>query len=406
MEDGSVAHEFVPFSARQLHRVPVDITGLTQNAQIAQRMKEQARGLSPEDMVEFLLTGESDPTADISAPYLQQTLQGSFFVKVKDESHLALDADAYRNDVSLKGRVYPAGAGERIDGRGQSCRHPRRAAGAFRRGDFIMRLLRCHIENFGVLSGFDYEFPEGLAVICRENGFGKSTLAAFLKAMFYGLPRTGAHNVTENERRRFEPWQGGKFGGFLEFEYQGAAYRVTRYFGKTAAKDTFSLRDLTRRTDETPFSSRLGEELFGLDAASFARSTYLRRRRQRRICRRRRRCAQKLSNLVDDTNDMNNFDTAEQALRQFRRNLRAYSGDKGEIADCERELHVLEAQTLEARQKLPRLEEVLRGAESGERSGRADNGGNCGPARKNPHFVRPEGAQHAAFAEKGAGSGV
>ena len=35
-----------------------------------------------------------------------------------------------------------------------------------------MRLLRCHIENFGVLSGFDYEFPEGLAVICRENGFG------------------------------------------------------------------------------------------------------------------------------------------------------------------------------------------------------------------------------------------
>ena len=30
VEDGSVAHEFVPFSARQLHRVPVDITGLTQ----------------------------------------------------------------------------------------------------------------------------------------------------------------------------------------------------------------------------------------------------------------------------------------------------------------------------------------------------------------------------------------
>ena len=103
-----------------------------------------------------------------------------------------------------------------------------------------MRLLRCHIENFGVLSGFDYEFPEGLAVICRESGFGKSTLAAFLKAMFYGLPRTGAHNVTENERRRFEPWQGGKFGGFLEFEYQGAAYRVTRYFGKTAAADAAS----------------------------------------------------------------------------------------------------------------------------------------------------------------------
>lgn len=165
--------------------------------------------------------------------------------------------------------------------------------------------------------------------------------------------------MTENERRRFEPWQGGKFGGFLEFEYQGAAYRVTRYFGKTAAKDTFSLRDLTRRTDETPFSSRLGEELFGLDAASFARSTYLPQAAEADMQATTSMRA-KLSNLVDDTNDMNNFDTAEQALRQFRRNLRAYSGDKGEIADCERELHALEAQTLEARQKLPRLEEVLR----------------------------------------------
>ena len=167
-----------------------------------------------------------------------------------------------------------------------------------------MRLLRCHIENFGVLSGFDYEFPEGLAVICRENGFGKSTLAAFLKAMFYGLPRTGAHNVTENERRRFEPWQGGKFGGFLEFEYQGAAYRVTRYFGKTAAKDTFSLRDLTRRTNETTFPSRLGEELFGLDAASFARSTYLPQAAEADMQATTSMRA-KLSNLVDDTNDMN-----------------------------------------------------------------------------------------------------
>lgn len=37
-----------------------------------------------------------------------------------------------------------------------------------------MRLLRCHIEKFGVLSGFDYEFESGLTVICQENGFGKA----------------------------------------------------------------------------------------------------------------------------------------------------------------------------------------------------------------------------------------
>ena len=54
-----------------------------------------------------------------------------------------------------------------------------------------MKLIRCHIENFGVLSDFDFSFAEGLTTICQSNGFGKSTFAAFIKAMFYGFPRTG-----------------------------------------------------------------------------------------------------------------------------------------------------------------------------------------------------------------------
>ena len=53
-----------------------------------------------------------------------------------------------------------------------------------------MRLLRCHIENFGVLSGFDYEFESGLTVICRENGFGKSTGRAENTVDFWSF-RTG-----------------------------------------------------------------------------------------------------------------------------------------------------------------------------------------------------------------------
>ena len=119
-----------------------------------------------------------------------------------------------------------------------------------------MKLIRCHIENFGVLSDFDFSFAEGLTTICQSNGFGKSTFAAFIKAMFYGFPRTGARNIVENERKRYDPWQGGKYGGYLEFEVQDVSYRVTRYFGKTAAKDTFSLLDLTNRRPSTRFSEK------------------------------------------------------------------------------------------------------------------------------------------------------
>ena len=98
-----------------------------------------------------------------------------------------------------------------------------------------MKLIRCKVENFGVLSDFSYQFDDGLTVIHEPNGSGKSTLAAFIKAMFYGLPSKGPRNVIENERKRYEPWQGGNYGGFLEFEYHGIVYRVTRKFGQTAA---------------------------------------------------------------------------------------------------------------------------------------------------------------------------
>lgn len=221
-----------------------------------------------------------------------------------------------------------------------------------------MKLLRCHIENFGVLSNFNYTFSDGLNVICRENGFGKSTLAAFLKAMFYGLPRTGTRSLAGNDRKRYEPWQGGVFGGFLEFTYQEASYRVTRTFGKTAAKDTFELLDLTNRTAKTPFTERLGEELFQLDADSFARSTYLPQLGPREM-EATTSIRAKLGNLVDDTNDMNNFDTAEAALRAYRSRRKAYRGASGEIDQLTLEYHTLEAQKYAAEEKRPQLEAVM-----------------------------------------------
>ena len=215
-----------------------------------------------------------------------------------------------------------------------------------------MKLLRCHVENFGILSDFDLTFTEGLNVLCRENGFGKSTLAAFLKAMFYGLPKTRAK---ASERKRYDPWQGGKYGGFLEFEYRGNQYRVTRYFGKK--EDSFSLTDLTNRTESTAFSEKLGEELFQLDADSFARSTFVPQLSDREITATTSIRA-KLTNLVEDTNDLNNFDTAMKKLQEYRKSLKLFKGEGGQTAQLRRECRELEASIHTTAEKKELLEAV------------------------------------------------
>ena len=67
----------------------------------------------------------------------------------------------------------------------------------------------------------------------------------------------------------------------------------------------------------------------------------------------------KLGDLVDNTNDMNNYDTAQQALHDYRGRLKAYRGAGGEIGRLTQEKERLEAQIFEAEKKRPRLDEVL-----------------------------------------------
>lgn len=137
-----------------------------------------------------------------------------------------------------------------------------------------MRLIYCHIENFGRLRNLDYTFEEGVNVICRENGWGKSTFSAFLRAMFYGFSGTRRKKKEENERERYRPWQGGIYGGRLAFEAGGKQYEMTRVFGRRESEDEFELRDLATNLLCGDYSSKIGEELFHLNRDSFSRTVF------------------------------------------------------------------------------------------------------------------------------------
>ena len=76
----------------------------------------------------------------------------------------------------------------------------------------------------------ELDFSEGFQTITGENGWGKSTMAAFIKAMLYGMEATARRSLLENERRHYQPWQGGAYGGSMEFTAGGKTYRAERTF--------------------------------------------------------------------------------------------------------------------------------------------------------------------------------
>lgn len=50
-----------------------------------------------------------------------------------------------------------------------------------------MKILAVNIRNFGKLSSQSFSFHDGCNALLRENGWGKSTLAAFIRIMLYGF---------------------------------------------------------------------------------------------------------------------------------------------------------------------------------------------------------------------------
>ena len=140
-----------------------------------------------------------------------------------------------------------------------------------------MRLLRLHIENFGVLKEVDLTFSDGVNVFCQDNGSGKSTLAAFLRIMLYGFDNETIRKDAElyNEREKYRPWQGGVYGGSLTFAVEDGTYEVTRIFADHRKDDEFILRELSTERESERFSPELGREILGMDADSFKRTLYL-----------------------------------------------------------------------------------------------------------------------------------
>lgn len=137
-----------------------------------------------------------------------------------------------------------------------------------------MKLLKLHIESFGKLSNQDIDFADGINQIYKENGWGKSTLTFFIKAMFYGMSAKTRGEDYKSERTRFLPWQGGIYGGYIIYQIDGKEYKVTRTFAKTPEGDTFELLDKSTNLIVKNEMKPLGEQLFGVGVETFTMTVF------------------------------------------------------------------------------------------------------------------------------------
>ncbi len=137
-----------------------------------------------------------------------------------------------------------------------------------------MKLLTCHVENFGKLSKVDYNFNSEITCFLEENGAGKTTLASFIKAMFYGLESYKINSTDFCDRQHFYPFNGGNFGGNLTFELSGNVYKIERFFGeKSQTQDTLVVYKNGDVTLE--FGADVGKAVFGIDKQSFERTAFI-----------------------------------------------------------------------------------------------------------------------------------
>ncbi|MFA5561511.1 MAG: metallophosphoesterase [Eubacteriales bacterium] len=103
--DGRLTHTFVPSGARRrCHTVPIDLTGAPDFAVVEKRVREAVAELPKEDLVKVVLQGTVGLEVLMDTALLAEWLSEHFFAaRVEDALRLAVRAEDYRYDLSLRG---------------------------------------------------------------------------------------------------------------------------------------------------------------------------------------------------------------------------------------------------------------------------------------------------------------
>ncbi|MBO4423498.1 MAG: AAA family ATPase [Clostridia bacterium] len=121
-----------------------------------------------------------------------------------------------------------------------------------------MKILKLHIISFGMIEDKTIPLGDGLNVIEGDNETGKSTVAAFIRFIFYGLDKAG--------REKYVGWGKPGCSGTVTLQAEDRIYRIERELLINRPKDKISIVSDTEsvRTDKAPWELFIGvpEDVF------------------------------------------------------------------------------------------------------------------------------------------------
>lgn len=131
---------------------------------------------------------------------------------------------------------------------------------------------RIEIISFGKLKMVQVTPDKGINLLCAPNESGKSTLAAFIKFIFYGYTNTRVQNIIENDKKLYTPWDNPQSEGAVYVITDSGKYKIVRKYIQ-GGKETLEVFN-TKTGKYVSMGVQPGEFFFGVDEQVFEKTAF------------------------------------------------------------------------------------------------------------------------------------
>lgn len=215
-----------------------------------------------------------------------------------------------------------------------------------------MKIQKIEIEQFGGLKNFVLNLSGGAYYLYGKNEAGKSTLCAFIAAMFYGLPaKVRGGGLRGDSRSLYMPWGETYMAGTIHFEACGTEYVLTRRFGSTARGDKTSLKTASDWKEVAISPDEIGKHFLGVGEDAFYKTLFISQMGAAFEKGKEDELMARLSNLETTGDEDASVQKALSELERAQYELISKTGRGGLIAQLDSEIDALKTELLEAKQK-------------------------------------------------------